>query len=129
MLKNDGQSEVVPINIPIDQIEVHYQPNPDMMVVHLNKEEAKLLDEMQGGMMEDPDFGIRSYARLSEILENKDVRDLLIETLRDLSIHGKPGPAIEQKYREVKHPMGKFHDTQGDDQDYEIGRASCRERV
>jgi hypothetical protein len=118
MLNNHGQSEIVPINIPIEQIEAHYEPNPDLMVVHLNKEEAKLLDEMQGGLMEDPDFGIRSYEKLSQILENKDVRELLIEILRDLSIHGKPGPVIQQKYNEVKHPMGKFHDTDGDEQDY-----------
>lgn len=112
-----AQSEVIKIDIPIAEIESHYKRNPDLILVHLNKDEAKMLDEMQGGFYTDETFGIRDYSRLSDILANKDARTYMLNLLADMS-DGKISPENKSVHDQFKHPEGTFHKAPGDDDPY-----------
>lgn len=105
---------VIPINIDFDDIDKYYVKDPETIFVHLSKDEAKMLDTMIGGVPEIDEMGVRDYSKLSDVIANPQIREMLKDTYNDLKRLGKPRTSILSMYEATKKPEGKFHPMPGD---------------
>lgn len=83
-------------------------PN-DIILVHLNKEEATILDQMQGGIQIDDRFGVRTYQPLGILLKTPQYRNSMDEMLASIKETGQI-PEQYQMLAAESHPKpDKFY--------------------
>ena len=78
--------------------------NPELIPVHVSREEIEYFNYMQGGQFIDERTGLREYSKLSEVLRNPEVRDLFID-LSQMQKNGEPLPPELIEFTDEEDPM------------------------
>lgn len=92
--------------------------NPELIPVHVSREEIEYFNYMQGGQKVDPETGLREYSGLSEVLRNPEVRDLFMD-LAQMEKNGEPLPQELMEFTDEEDPLneGSFFEPIPSDED------------
>lgn len=86
------------------------QAQPKMIYAYFSTSELEGLDNLQGGISEDPDTGLREYSPLDHIIQIPGVKDLFKNILADLSDDGKLNPELDKVYKVAKKSSPSFRE-------------------
>lgn len=86
------------------------QAQPKMIYAYFSTSELEGLDNLQGGISEDPDTGLREYSALDHIIQIPGVKDLFKNILADLSDDGKLNPQLDKVYKVAKKSSPSFRE-------------------
>lgn len=127
--KNKHLYEVSPIQKfkeggDIESLDFLNKKKDDNLIVHVNKEECKAFDLLQGGpqfIQVDDDFSrrmqalgvpihgkIRDYRPLEEILQNPEIQKVFAAVLQKMDKEGPDSPQLEPYYQIGKEALGEM---------------------
>lgn len=98
---NGSQSPFPMGNMPEQMQEEGEMPKEESILAHFKPEELPDLDEAQGGLVIDPETGLRDYTPLSKFMENPEVREAISQAL---SQNNQPSFAEGGQVEEVGRP-------------------------
>jgi hypothetical protein len=58
------------------------EEKPEQILAHFKPEELSDMDEMQGGISIDPETGLREYSKLSQVMQDPQIREALIQGMQ-----------------------------------------------
>lgn len=87
---------------------------PKMIPVHLEPEEVRYFNYMQGGQFIDPETHLRDYSRLWEVIKQPKMKEFLGKTMNYVRAHGKSPHNLEKAADELDQVLPPFEEIPSD---------------
>jgi len=92
----------------------HETDQENMVLVHMQKDEAHGLDAGQGGMEIDEETGLRSYRGWEKLIESPNVKELFNALMADAVEDGDVDPPFSTEYNEIASQLPPWEPAPGD---------------